>query len=102
MLIEVFTREYASGLYGVPAYVLARTSVDIPLVLLQTGIQMVATFWFIGFQGNFFLWWSVLFLLGFVSNSMGMALGAFSSDIKVRIKTRICFVIVFNFLLTIR
>ncbi|CAI7855803.1 unnamed protein product [Closterium sp. NIES-53] len=59
----VFYRERAAGLYGAVPYALAQGAIEVPYVLVQTGIYSLITYAMIQFEwtaGKF--WWYTLFM----------------------------------------
>ncbi|KAF4691349.1 hypothetical protein FOZ60_015755 [Perkinsus olseni] len=78
----VFLREYTGGMYSVIPYVISKTMVELPLALLECFIHLVVSYWIINFQGNFFFWLLLTWLLNLVSCSLAQLLGATTSTIS--------------------
>ena len=76
----VFIRERISGTYSTFAYVLAKTSVDVPAGLAQSALAMLGCYWTIGFNGNIIYLIGTLTLLCAVSSSLSLLLGAAANN----------------------
>jgi len=50
----VFLREYASNMYGVVPYFLAKTVVELPLTMMTALESWLISYWVMGLSGNFF------------------------------------------------
>ncbi|KAJ9450320.1 ABC transporter G family member 7 [Diplonema papillatum] len=72
----VFIREYATGTYSTAPYFLAKTLVEVPASFLQTLLGFLVAYWMIDFQGNFFYLTISCTLLGVVTSSTALIIGA--------------------------
>jgi len=71
-----FLREYASNQYGVVPYFIAKTLVELPVLLVSTLIILLVNYWLIGLEGSFPLLVLVLWGLGLASSSTSFLIGS--------------------------
>ncbi|KAJ9453582.1 ABC transporter G family member 7 [Diplonema papillatum] len=72
----VFMREYTSGAYGTLPYFLCKTLIEAPAALIQTMLQLVIVYFMVDMQGNFVFMTLSNTLLGLVTSSVALVLGA--------------------------
>jgi len=78
----VFIREHISGLYSTAGYVIAKTCVDVPILLLQSLVCFASVYWLVGLKGFFPLLVLLGWLLALCASSLGFFLGAFVGDVS--------------------
>lgn len=76
----VFLREYSTNHYSVLPYFVAKFTMECILILLQVSAQLVASFFLMGFQMNFFYFLAVNFMLAIASTSIGVFIGSSVED----------------------
>ena len=76
----VFLREYSTNHYSVLPYFVAKFTMECILILLQVSAQLVASFFLMGFQMNFFYFLAVNFTLAIASTSIGVFIGSSVED----------------------
>merc|ERR1719263_1835471 len=79
----VFLREYSTNHYGVIPYFLAKFTADCFKVFFQVLAQLLAAFFLMGFQMNFFLFLALNFTLAIASTSIGIFIGSSVEDPNV-------------------
>lgn len=81
---EVFLREYASGLYGVPAYFCAKVVSELPNAILSPTILSLITYFALNLNyltaGTYFVFLLVIVTLYICAGGFGMFLGAVVPD----------------------
>merc|ERR1711981_781728 len=77
----VFLREYAAGTYTSVPYFLSKLLVEIPKAFITALLIFVASYWLMDLQGNFFVMTSIVALLGLVSASTALLIGASASSV---------------------
>jgi len=80
----VFIREYGSGLYGLPAYFLSRTFVELPFKIIFPIISGSIIYWTIGYQNvasKFLIMLTIMVLLENTGTALGVFVASFFSDI---------------------
>ena len=78
----VILREYANGLYSVTACILARLSVEFPIIFCQNLVLALLIYFLEGFVGNFMLLVLAMFLLGCATASMAIMFGAAFKNVE--------------------
>jgi len=82
----VFLREYANGMYGLPAYFFSRTFVEIPFKIILPIVSACIMYWMVGFQPVFqkfvILICSVI-LIENAGGALGIMVASFFEDIAV-------------------
>jgi ABC-type multidrug transport system permease subunit len=78
----VFLREYSTNHYSVLPYFLAKFTVESFRALVQVSVQLVAAFFLMGFQMNFFYFLALNFILAIASSSIGVFIGSMVEDPK--------------------
>ena len=71
-----FIREYTAGTYSAPAYVFAKTCVDVPAAIVQQLLGGAVYYFMVGFNGNFALLVLSQASLAAVSASTALLMGA--------------------------
>mmetsp|Transcript_17817 Transcript_17817/g.49335 ORF Transcript_17817/g.49335 Transcript_17817/m.49335 type:complete len:637 (-) Transcript_17817:430-2340(-) len=79
----VFLREYSTNHYSVLPYFLAKFTLECFTVFLQVVVQLVAAFFLMGFQMNFFHFLGLNFVLALASTSIGLFVGSCVEDPSV-------------------
>lgn len=77
-----FLREYSTGSYGIYAYILCKTMMELPLAFLQTLVQYIICYFMMGLNGNFILMVLCNWGLGVCSSSMAILVGCLVTDVK--------------------
>ena len=87
----VFLREFASGLYNVFTYFIAKLLVELGSVLMSTLAGFLTSYWLIGFNGNFFFMVLTLWFFSMSSSSLGVLLGCATetTDAAIQLETLI-------------
>lgn len=76
----VFLREYSTNHYSVLPYFLAKFSLECVTALISVVMQLIAAFFLMGFQMNFFYFLALNFLLAIASTSIGIFIGSCTED----------------------
>jgi ABC-type multidrug transport system permease subunit len=84
----IFLREHATGTYNGLAYFLSNLFVEIPVGMVQIAVVWFCTYWIAGLQGNWFFLWLATCLLGFVSASTAVLIGAIVPTVETAIQVR--------------
>lgn len=71
----IFLREYASNMYGVIPYFLAKTIVEIPLAFLTALESWLIAYWIVGYNGNLFYLTLTGFAMGMTAASTALLIG---------------------------
>lgn len=71
----VFLREYAAGQYGVVAYFVSKTIIELPVILLSSALQFLVCYWIMGLKGEFFALVLVAWLLAITSAGLALVVG---------------------------
>ncbi|KAG7371928.1 ABC transporter [Nitzschia inconspicua] len=79
----VFLREYSTNHYSVVSYFIARFSMEAVVTGLQILVQLLITFWFIGFQSSFGMLWVAVYALAMSSTALSVLLGCAVEDPKL-------------------
>ena len=80
-----FIREYAAGTYGSTVYLVAKTMLDVPAAVLQQILALIVFYFMTGMNGNFAYVLLSISILGVVSASTGLLLGAATSSAETAI-----------------
>jgi len=78
----VMIREYQTGTYSAFPYLLSKLLVEIPRYFLISFLVLLASYWLIGYNGNFFYLLMVIFVIEIVVASYAFVLGAAVTDAK--------------------
>lgn len=76
----VFLREYSTDHYGVSAYFASRMSMEFFVTAVQVTVSCVITFFCVGFQGSFGIFYLVAYVLAMTSTALGVLLGSSAED----------------------
>jgi len=79
----VFLREYSTNHYSVISYFLARFSMEAFITLLQIFVQLLITFFLIGFQSSFVMLTLTVYALAMSSTALSVLLGCSVEDPKL-------------------
>lgn len=82
----VFIREYLLHTYGAIPYVFAKLICEIPVVIAQSALIFIVTYWLVGLQVSFLVGTLVAALMGTVAASVSLFMGAISSSVEVAIQ----------------
>ena len=80
-----FIREYATGTYGSTVYLVAKTMLDVPTAVLQQLMSTIVFYFMTGMNGNFAYILLSISLLGVVSASTGLLLGASTTSAETAV-----------------
>lgn len=83
----VFLREHAVGTYSAFPYFLSAMFVEIPIGVIQMLLVYIVTYWVVGLAGNFIYLVLVTSLLGFVSASTAILIGALTSTVETALQS---------------
>jgi ABC-type multidrug transport system permease subunit len=79
----VFLREYSTNHYSVISYFLNRLTVEAVVTALQAFVLVLITFWLIGFQSGFGMFFLNTYFLAMASTALSVALGCAIEDPKL-------------------
>jgi ABC-type multidrug transport system ATPase subunit/ABC-type multidrug transport system permease subunit len=79
----VFLREYSTNHYSVISYFLSRLTMEAVVTGLQVFVQAIITYFMIGFQLSFGLFWAVTYSLAMASTALAVLLGCSVEDPKL-------------------
>lgn len=82
----VFIREYATGTYNAIPYFTSKFMTELPTMLISASMIYLATYWLVGFQGNFLYLILSTAMLGMVSASYALAIGSLANNVQVAIQ----------------
>lgn len=77
-----FLREYSTGSYGIYAYILCKTVMELPLAFAQTILAYIICYFMMGLNGNFILMVLISWGLGINASSMALLVGCLVTDVK--------------------
>ena len=80
-----FIREYAAGTYGTTVYLIAKTMLDVPTAILQQTLSLTVFYFLTGMNSNFGFIVLSISILGVVSASTGLLLGAATSSAETAV-----------------
>jgi len=78
----VFLREYAANQYGAVPYFVAKTLVELPVILMAALVQFLVSYWLMGLQGNFMLLVVISWLLAVTSSGLALLVGCGVSSVE--------------------
>jgi len=78
----VFMREHASNMYGPVPYFLSKTAVELPLLVVQSLVTWLVTYWLMALQGNFAIAVAGTTLISMAAASMALLVGCLVKDAK--------------------
>ncbi|EFC44464.1 predicted protein [Naegleria gruberi] len=82
----LFTRERESNLYSTLTYYTSYTIVHIPVEAIFPIVNLICAYWLVGFQnnpGNFFIFCAIMILVQWLSESIGLFIGALCESVGV-------------------
>jgi ABC-type multidrug transport system permease subunit len=79
----VFLREYSTNHYGVLPYFMSRLTVEVVVTAVQVLVQVIITFFMVGFTSNFGLFYLIVYALAMTSTALAVALGCAVEDPKL-------------------
>ncbi|KAL3907555.1 MAG: hypothetical protein SGILL_008825 [Bacillariaceae sp.] len=79
----VFLREYSTNHYSVFSYFINRLTVEAAVTAVQVLLLVIITFWLIGFQSQFGLFYVNVYSLAMASTAISVALGCAVEDPKL-------------------
>lgn len=79
----VFLREYSTNHYGVLPYFLSRLTMELFITAVQIFVQVVITYFMVGFQGNFGMFYLTTYALAMASTALAVLLGCAVEDPKL-------------------
>ena len=82
----LFTRERESNLYGTFTYYASYSIVHIPVEAIFPVVNLICAYWLIGFQnnpGNFFIFAGIMIIVQWLSESIGLFVGALFESVDV-------------------
>ena len=82
----VFIREYATGTYSSIPYFVSKLATELPTMLVSATLIYLATYWTIGFQGNFFYLVLSTTMLGMVAASYALCIGSAAKNVNVAVQ----------------
>lgn len=79
----VFLREYSTNHYGVLPYFMSRLTVEVVVTAIQILVQVVITYFMVGFSSNFGLFYLIVYSLAMASTALAVMLGCAVEDPKL-------------------
>jgi hypothetical protein len=79
----VFLREYSTNHYSVFSYFMSRFTVEASITALQILVQLVLSYFLIGFQAHFLSIYCIIYVLAMSSTAMAVMLGCAVEDPKL-------------------
>jgi ABC-type multidrug transport system permease subunit len=79
----VFLREYSTNHYGVIPYFMSRLTVEMVLTGTQILVQVIITYFMVGFHSNFGMFYLVVYALAMASTALAVLLGCSVEDPKL-------------------
>lgn len=79
----VFLREYSTNHYSVISYFVSRLTMEAVVTAGQIMVQLLITYFLIGFQGNFGMYFVTVYSLAMASTALAVALGCSVEDPKL-------------------
>lgn len=84
--LPAFMREYSAGYYSATQYLVCKTIVDIPLLLVQSLVFTCITFLSMGFASGYGYILMAHFFLGIAANAIAMSLATGMKSVKAAIE----------------
>jgi len=81
----VFLKEENSRLYSVGAYFLSRNAIEVPYLVVMPLLFSLIFYWMIKLSSSarqFFIFYSIIFLINLCGNSLGLLLGSLITDAR--------------------
>lgn len=82
----VFLREYSTNHYTVLAYFLSRLTMELLISGVQVSVSAVLTYFMVGFNGDFGVFWAGLYLMACSSTALGVLVGSSVANPSVAIE----------------
>eukprot|EP00521_Asterionellopsis_glacialis_P008157 CAMPEP_0195287702 /NCGR_PEP_ID=MMETSP0707-20130614/4658_1 /TAXON_ID=33640 /ORGANISM="Asterionellopsis glacialis, Strain CCMP134" /LENGTH=606 /DNA_ID=CAMNT_0040347483 /DNA_START=110 /DNA_END=1927 /DNA_ORIENTATION=+ len=82
----VFLREYSTNHYSVTAYFASRLTMEFFVTAAQVTLSTLITYFCIGFQGNYVIYWLNIYLLAMTSTALGVLVGSAVSNPGVAVE----------------
>ena len=79
----VFLREYSTDHYSVVSYFLSRLTMEATLTALQILVMVLISFWLIGFNSGFGIFYLNVYMLAMASSALAVVLGSAVEDPKL-------------------
>lgn len=79
----VFLREYSTNHYSAVAYFISRFTVEAVITAFQTWVSCIITYFLVGFQAGFGVYYAVIYTLGMASTAVAVLLGCSVEDPKL-------------------
>lgn len=79
----VFLREYSTNHYTVAAYFVSRFTMEALITAIQIWVQVMITYYFIGFQAGFGIFYASIYVLSMASTALAVLLGCAVEDPKL-------------------
>ena len=72
----VFLREYSTNHYSVLSYFISRFTMEALVTAIQIWVQVIITYYFIGFQAGFGIFYATVYVLSMASTALAVLLGS--------------------------
>jgi len=72
----VFLREYSTNHYSVASYFLSRLTMELVVNGIQVTVSSLVTYHLIGFNSEYGVFWSAIYLMANASNALGVLVGS--------------------------
>lgn len=82
----VFLREYSTNHYSVISYFMSRLAIETLITAVQIFVLCVLTYYLIGMQGGFGVFYTAVFALAMSGTALGVAVGCSTVDPKMAIE----------------
>eukprot|EP00526_Cylindrotheca_closterium_P005215 CAMPEP_0113611804 /NCGR_PEP_ID=MMETSP0017_2-20120614/5762_1 /TAXON_ID=2856 /ORGANISM="Cylindrotheca closterium" /LENGTH=641 /DNA_ID=CAMNT_0000520797 /DNA_START=157 /DNA_END=2079 /DNA_ORIENTATION=+ /assembly_acc=CAM_ASM_000147 len=82
----VFLREYSTNHYGVLAYFLSRLFMELLVTGLQVTVSTLITYFLVGFNADFAIFWTGIYLMACASTALGVLIGSSVENPSVAIE----------------
>lgn len=76
----VFLREYSTDHYTVLSYFMSRLSMEFIVTGVQVTVSGIITYFCVGFEGSFGVYYAVLYAIAMASTALGVLLGSSAED----------------------
>ena len=80
MTRPVFLREYSTNHYSVLSYFVARFTIEATMTALQNMVMCLITYYMVGFQSDFFLFFASVYAVAMSSTAISVFLGCIVED----------------------
>jgi ABC-type multidrug transport system permease subunit len=79
----VFLREYSTNHYSVLSYFMSRLTMEAFITALQVFVQVIISYFLIGFQSSFGIFYCIVYILAMASTASAVLLGCSVEDPKL-------------------